>query len=243
MNLLQTKALVVFAAAGMVVGANATFRTVTVNNPPQNNAGGKINSVTATTTGTEFSWYANFSNNPSGKMTNGYWVVVSPGANPKGHAGELAIFYMDASGATPTLTAYAYNGQNGNSSWAVPGDKILSSKRASDLPDILDLTNQTESNGSKTIGFKIKSAKVNNFVPANPGSTPWTGANFGNEIGIWFHPVVELSSGYNSSGFLTKWNYKAEGWYDAEHVKTVPEPATLGALALGAAVVLRRRKK
>jgi len=239
----MTKFITLLGAAVMAASASATFRSINIVNPPQSNAGGQINSVSARQNldGSEFTWSANFSANPSGKKTNGFWLVVSPGPNPKGHAGELAIFYLDASNPTPTLTAYAYNGVNGDNSWITPADKILSSKNAADASSIYSLTSVNEANGSRTLGFSINPTKVNNHIPTNPGSTPWTGSWWNQKIGIWFHPVVDLKTSYNQDGYLTKWQFGSEGWYDAENVPTVPEPATFAVMGLGVAAMIRRR--
>jgi len=227
------------------VAANAGLRSVNLVNPPQNSNGGKINWIKATNDvpSGDFSWTANFSDSPSGKKTQGYWVVVSPGPNPKGHAGELAIFFMDTTKASPILTAYAYNGVNGSNSWQTPGDFIMSSQTGAGVAATKSLTYTNNGDGTRTIGFKVDNTIINSFSPANPGSTPWTGAYFNEKIGIWFHPVTDLKTAYAHDGKLTKWQFGAEGWYDDYNVQTVPEPATMTAMALGLAAIARKRRK
>ena len=47
---------------------------------------------------------------------DGFWLVVSPGPNPKGNATELAILFGDLGNSNDPndnrLTAYVYNGKN-----------------------------------------------------------------------------------------------------------------------------------
>ncbi len=80
---------------------------------------GHINSVSTSfnSANNQLSYYANIGGAGS-PQANGFWLAMSPGPNPKQQAGEIAIFYFDASQAgTPKLTVYGYNGVNGDNSW------------------------------------------------------------------------------------------------------------------------------
>jgi hypothetical protein len=186
--------------------------------------------------------------------TNAYWLAMSPGANPKGYAGELALFYMDASTSTPVLTAYGYNGNNGDNSYVdgsqIGGtqapDLILSSKNSTSWINNLQVT---DAGGKRTMKFDINATAVNNHVPLYPGPggiAEWTGAEFGNKIGIWFHQVQGAQTTYHTSGPLTggvkTFSYSKQGYLDGSNLQTVPEPATMTALALGLAAIARKRK-
>jgi len=209
-----------------------------------NHAAGTIKSMKASYNSVtqNLSYDLRTSKTASGNKTNGFWLVLSPGANPKGHAGELAIFYFDASQSNAKISAYSYNGQNGFTSFQNQ-DKIWSSKN--DASDILRITNRTEGN-DKILGFSINASKINAHRPSRPGPggvDEWTGAEFGNKIGIWMHPVSGLSTGYDNKGFLTKFNFCEAGWFDAENLNAVPEPASFAALGLGLLAIARKSKK
>ena len=182
-------------------------------------------------------------------QTNGFWAAVSPGDNPKGHAGELALFYFDASAGSPVLSAYAYNGVNGGNSY-----KDGSPAPGTQTPDFIrsSLTNSSwinnlsvsDSGGKRRMIFDIDATSINNHTPAYPGPggiAEWTGAAFGNKIGIWFHPAKGVTSSY-SNGKLTNFHVGQEGWLDGDNLQTVPEPATMTALGLGLAAIARRRR-
>jgi hypothetical protein len=251
---LPTLALSLFASSAFA-NLDCDYRAFVVKNPGQNSDGGKITEIKTSRAvdGSDFAWYATFQPNSSGKMTNAYWVAVSPGPNPKGHAGELAIFYVDASKpGTPVVTSYAYNGVNGDNSYingngsGGAADKIWSSKADSSIvKEIVDKTN----GNSRTLGFRINPTKIDTHNPKYPGSTPWTGSKYGDKIGVWFHPVTEATTSYGPDDFLTSFKYKNQGWYDVDNMTTfctdqpVPEPATIAALAFGVAAITRKRRK
>lgn len=214
-----------------------------------NAGGGGINSIVADyTPGSKRLRYEVEFNN---RQTNGYWLAVSPGPNPKGHAGELALFYFDASSSTPALLAYAYNGVNGGNSYldgspaagTQAPDFILSSKTSNHWINQLSVVNGP-SNTRKMI-FDIDATQIQNHVPLYPGPggpSEWTGASFAERFGIWFHPLKGLQTSYNANGSLKTLHKSAEGWLDGQNLETVPEPMTMTALGLGIAAFMRKRK-
>lgn len=217
--------------------------------------GGTINSIRAEfdDQSNRFLWRTNFGDNPHGEKTEGYWLAVSPGQDPKGHAGELAIFYFDMGGGTPKLTVYAYNGQNGNTSYKdgspqagnQPPDKILSSLVTTNWINALTVVN--EANGTRTFTLDIDASAIQSHIPMYPGPGgpgEWTGAAFGQKLGLWFHPVVGITTQYDSSGWLSDFRFAKQGWFDGNNFTTVPEPGTMVALGAGlAALAARRRRK
>lgn len=224
-----------------------------------NNGGGVINDAQAVfnTVSKKFAFSANFGNVPnSSAKTQGFWMAVSPGPNPKGHAGELAIFYMDAStidginNKNATLSVYAYNGVDGSTSFSdgtgsggTP-DRIATSKTSQSW--INSLTMMQNQNGTRTFSFDIDATAINSHIPTHPGPggpAEWTGCAFGQNIGVWFHPVAGLTTDYRTDGFLKKFDYSKQGWLDGSNFKTTPEPASMIALALGAVAMLRKRSR
>lgn len=219
-----------------------------------NNNGGAIESIFASfdTTTKQLTWNTTFSN----QLARGYTLAVNKGPNPKGHAGELALMYFDAESlSNPKLSVYAYNGKNLQNSWKdgngnVGGDQT---------PDLIKGKNDTSyivNIEAKNVGAKrqfnltIDTTAINAHTPMYPsGNNDWTGAQWAEKLGLWFHPVKGLDAGYNSNGALKKWDITGQGWLDmagcdTDHMQTIPLP-TAGAMAsaalLGMFGVRRRR--
>lgn len=205
---------------------------------------GSFNTVTNV-----FTWESTFKPN-AGVLPNGFWLAVSPGPNPKGISGELALYYFDASSSNPKLWAYSYNGFDGDSSYkdGSPAagiqapDKVYSSIK--DPNKILSFTNKMNADGSKTLGFAINASVIQNHTPKYAPKSEWTGTAFGQKIGVWFHPVAGIQTATGTDGFLTNFGYTNHGWLDGEnfHATVVPEPASMTALGLGVLALLRRKK-
>ncbi len=215
-----------------------------------NDNGGTFESINTSfdTVTNEFLWEVTFSD----QVTQGYTLVVSPGPNPKGHPGELAIFYLDARNvADPKMSVYAYNGENTQTSYRdgaplsgtqIP-DRITNSSGAASLFPELSVVDHS---GKRTITFRMDATDVNAHFPLYPNSegNDWTGAAYGSQLGIWFHPVKNLSASYNDEGFLTDWSGQ-QGWIDGAGFTTtlVPTPGSVVLGAMGGALMIRRRRR
>jgi MYXO-CTERM domain-containing protein len=194
-----------------------------------------------------------FSSTFSDRRTDGYWLVVSPGANPKGHAGELALLYVDlTSAAAPVVTAYNYNGENGFSSFRdgspasgiQPADKIASTRASEASGKKLNaIVNVTNVGQGQRIDLVLDTTLIQNHNPRYPGDTPWTGLAFGQGFGIWWHPVKDLTTGYGNDGFLTRFDFCEQGWFDGAGFTTVPTPGAAALVGMGAVAAMRRRRK
>lgn len=263
MNIMKIAAMALVASALVTSSQAVTYRwtwsSATHTNGAQpgggdlfyNNGGGKIDSIETTFNNAtnRLTYDVTFDKVKStDSKTSGYWLALSDGPNPKGTEGELAILYFDASSSSnPVLTAYGYNGVNGDNSYkdgkAAAGtqapDFILSSKTSSSWINDLSVSHV----GSKTrMKFDIDATSINNRVPLYGGSD-WEGAEFGNKIGIWFHQVRGLNTSYNSNGSLKTFSYTNAGYLDGSNLQAVPEPATMLALGAGCAMIARRRRK
>lgn len=248
-----TRMLAVVGAAAAASAASATTYSFDWNagDTPVNNAGGQFESIRSSYNDAtqKFTWELAFAD----QVTDGFTLAVSPGPNPKGHAGELALVYFDAQNtAAPVVTVYAYNGENAQTSWAdgspLPGtqgpDKIASSiglGAASILSAVV-----SDAGGGRTFSFEIDAAAINAHSPRWPGpggDAEWTGLEYGPSIGLWLHPVVGLSADYGTDGFLNTWYIQGQGWLDEQNLTTrVPAPAGTAMLGLAGLACCRRRR-
>lgn len=192
-----------------------------------------------------FTWEATF--NPGtdaiSPHANGFTLVVNDGPMPKGHTGELAAIYFDATvpGATPTVTAYAYNGADSATSFrysnavdnAADGngtpDQIVSSLNDS---FVIAASSVDNADGTRTMRMELDATSINAHTPQQPsvdtmnGDAPleWEGLRFASEIGIWFHSF-DLTRGvqYNSDGYidLGDGSLASTGWWVASNYSAV----------------------
>lgn len=217
----------------------------------QNSTAGTVKSIDTTYNAAtqSLTWSSTFTSN-NGVLPEAFWLVVNNGPEPKGEAGQYAIFYFDGtSSSSPKLTVYGYNGVNGDSSYydgskntgTQTPDRIASSL-TSNFATNLKVVN---SGNTRTLSFTADVKGINAYKPVNKGTEAWEGAQFGSKVGIWFHPLANVDTTYNTAGFLKDLSYSKSGWVDLTDQKTkpVPEPASLAALGVGAAALLRRRKK
>lgn len=187
----------------------------------------------------------------SNQITEGYTLAVSPGANPKGHAGELALLYFDANDMNNVrLNAFAYNGQNTQTSYndGTPAAGIQAPDKIATSLDVIDAATiaatAVDHDGKRTFSLTLDATAINAHIPANPGPggpAEWTGLEYGALMGIWFHPVRDLTTAYGGDGFLTNWDAR-QGWLDGSNfTTTVPAPASAASL-LALAFAGRRRR-
>ncbi|MEM7229494.1 MAG: hypothetical protein AAF432_11845 [Planctomycetota bacterium] len=188
--------------------------------------------------------------------TTGFWLVVSDGGMPSTLGGQTAQFFFDASGDSPVLSAYAYNGGGGGQtlSWldgsgTYPGlqnpDQIFSSIN-DPMGDIVNEINVDTNDGLLTMSFSIDADIINEHSPAFPNldGNPWEGVGFTDTLGIWMHPVTNVDSVYGTDGYLDEFDFARHGWWDGEMLATVESPVPApGALALMALAAGRHRRR
>ena len=202
------------------------------------NAAGKVNTIKIEydTVSQAYSFESTIKKH-GGRLADGFWLVTSAGPDPKGIVNELPIFYFDGSGATPTLSVFNYNGQNNSNSWQNPGQLIA--KFTGSAVSKINVDANT-----RTFKFNIPGAAINSFVPPTGDPTQWDGLKFGSKLGLWYHPVDDLTTNYSNNGTLNRFDYSTQGWVDGSNYTTeiVPEPATMLALAAGIAAMARKRR-
>jgi len=203
----------------------------------------------------------------TGQLPVGFFLVLNNGPQPIGTDGEYAILYFDAvSSATPVITAYAYNGENGADSFfdgaAAPGnqapDPIISSNND---PAFVTAASSVDNPGGRVLSFTIDTTAINAHSPLYGTAPDWKGIGFDENLGIWFHPYSLLNPAYGSDGFLvpdptgTSWLHWGQypdlgeqfhGWYDAPNQQSnvdIPEPASLALMGLGVVALSGRGRR
>lgn len=125
---------------------------------------------------------------------DGFWLVVSPGENPKSNANEYAILYGDR--ASNRITAYTYDGQNKADSYKTG--------------DLLGTYDNVFSTANGKTEFSLDVSSINSAF-----DTPdWKGVSFGEQIGIWFHQSSDSEFTYGAGGALTNYAYGGQMWLD-----------------------------
>jgi len=258
----------VFVALGLLASpgfASATTYRYTTFDPAGADTAGNIDSIfTSYDAATQqLTWLATVDQVNGGALANGFWLVLSDGPNPKGISDEMPIYYFDATqsftasggitGVAPTLSAYAYNGQNAYTSYQTPGVELLSSTGLnwnSSTDSLLYSSTAT----TRTMGFTIdvsalnNSATVGSLFAANGtafSSTNWQGADFGAQIGIWYHPFLG-SVTYSAPGDISNISVAGQSYMDTAFSNTtvVPEPGSVILIALaGVALTIRRARR
>ncbi len=210
-------------------------------------AGGTIGGISTSfnTVTNRFTWSVTFTD----QVTQGFTLVVSPGPNPKGNAGELAIIYFDAKVMNdPKISVYNYNGLNSATSYK-DGNPTAGTQAPDRITNTLleastfESFSAVDAGGKRTLSFAMDATSINNHNPLYPSGDDWTGVEYGQKLGIWFHPYKNLTRTYNDSGYLTNWS-GTDGWMDGNNIPTREVP-TPGAFALGglAGLAMIRRKR
>lgn len=198
-----------------------------------------------------FLWQVTFAD----QITDGYTLAVNNGPNPKGHAGELALIYFDASNPDVRVTGYAYNGFNGFSSYydgspaggVQAPDMLLASNLLGNDSSIMQASVQ-DIGSKRVMTLEMDASAVNTHSPAYPGPEglgEWTGLAFDDLLGLWMHPMRGLDTSYEQDGGLSELSYAGQGWFDGNNFGTtvVPAPGAMAILGLGGILAGARRRK
>lgn len=203
----------------------------------------EFNSVT-----NNFLWSVTFAD----QITDGYTLAVNDGPNPKGHAGELALIYFDASNTDVRVTGYAYNGVNSMNSFSDGSgasgvqspDMIFASSTTENASFISTASVVDNADGTRVMTLEMDASMINGHSPQYPGPegpSEWTGIGFGDFLGLWMHPLTNLSTTYDQDGLLTSWSGQ-QGWFDSKDLPTVPTPGAFALLGMSGLVAGRRRR-
>lgn len=214
-----------------------------------NNNGGTFERVQSTynSATNQLSFSVTFSN----QVTKGFTLAINNGANPKGHGGEMALFYFDAKNMGDVkLTAYNYNGQNNATSWKdgdgqAGGNQTPDLIRSSTEEGWIQSATAQDVDGKRILSFSIDASSIVGHNPSYGDSDDWTGAQFAEAMGIWMHPFRNFNGNYDANGNLTSLGLGGEGWFDGTMLQTrlIPLPSAAGMAGLGLiGLGLRRRR-
>lgn len=160
----------------------------------------------------------------NGKIADGFTIVIDDGNSIGDKAGTHAVFYFDATGASPVLNVLAYNGDqsgssirdsNGVTSTYDPDRVATSLKNESGW--VKELT-ATGNSSKKVFTFRVDVGAINDHVPIR--KINWQGAEIGKYASFLVDTYAGLSTKYDANGFLTKWSFNCHGWMDACQIKT-----------------------
>lgn len=231
----------------LAAAANATIHNYVTNDPTLDGTSGNTAAGTVSSLQTayddvlqKFTWNVTF-NDGVAKNTDGYWLVVSPGAVPLGTMGEFAIMYFDASTslASPTVSIYRYNGMNDASSYLSPADLLASSLTPMQTTIV---ASGSQSGTSRTFNLMVDASGINS-IHGPPAFPLWEGIQFGSELGIWFHPTATTVTSYAGEALSFFGHAGPGGWYDGGHITTfIPSPGAAVLLGIGGLLSARRRR-
>lgn len=197
-----------------------------------------------------FLWEVTFAD----QITDGFTLAVNDGPNPKGHAGELALLYFDATDTDVRVTGYAYNGQNSFNTYfdgsAASGvqapDMIFGGDALGTNASLIMQASMQDIGSTRVMTLEMDASMINAHNPVYPGPEgpgEWTGMQFDELIGLWMHPMTGMNTSYGQDGSLEELSYNRQGWFDGNNftTTTIPAPGALALLGLSGVVVGRRR--
>ncbi len=133
---------------------------------------------------------------------DGFWLVVSPGPNPKTNVSEYAVLYGDRT--TNRITAYTYDGQNNPNSYQ--NGQLLGT-----------FDNAFTSGGTNMTMFSLDVSSINSAF-SDPA---WLGVAIDQQAGIWFHQTAGTDIAYNADGSISNFGFDSQMWLDRGFQDTV----------------------
>jgi len=243
-NAKATIAIAALSVISAIAPANAATFTYEDSAPKRGDGlslthrAGKYSNITASFNDQTdvLNWSSTFTRNKgNNNLSDGAWLVLSDGENPKNNVDEYAIMYMDA--VNQKVSIYNYDGENSANSY-----------KSSDFLGSTALNVIENGNDEITFEFSLDATDINNNT--NYGAD-WKGIAFDEEIGLWFHNTSGLHTSYGANGELLDFSSARSGWYDTSKpfsttvsAASVPEPGSVAALAVfGVAAATKLRKR
>ena len=166
-------------------------------------------------------------------MLRGGWFALTPGGDPRQADDEIAIFSMDFE--TGRLSAYRYDGNmdEGVYSFLNP-DLFIESWAGAISTSVAD----------GVLSFAIDDLDLGTVQTASDAAG-YTGAAFGEEIGIWLHlSVMRDAIAFDADGRLTNFRTAALASFDLPRTDAfaTPLPGAAVFLLTGAAGLIAARR-
>lgn len=199
----------------------------------------------------------------NGTIADGFWVTLTDGASPAYSNQQLPVFYFDASrsfnssgsynGTSAYLTAYGYNGKSSTESYSSPGVGLMSNVGSTSNWLSGNTVSVSGNSSTRTFSFSVDTTylddpawvkqRYQNEGYSNFSTSTWEGAGFGSNIGIVMGTYDITDSDYYGK-YLSCIESCNEGSLKITNATTtkVPEPGSALLLAVGAAVLMRRRR-
>ena len=131
---------------------------------------------------------------------DGFWLVVTDGANPKGDGTTNAILYGDL--ANNKVTAYTYNGENNSNSYEA--GTLLGT-----YENVFSSGGTHPTYGYDMTMFSLDVSGINNALGAD-----FDGVTLGEQAGIWFHQSDGSQFTYGADGSITDYSFTSQMFLD-----------------------------
>jgi len=131
---------------------------------------------------------------------DGFWLVVTDGANPKGDGTSNAILFGDLE--NNRITAYTYNGQNTSDSYS--NGTLLGT-----YENVFSSGGTHPTYGYEMTMFSLDVSEINNAL-----GTDFDGVQIGENAGIWFHQSEGSNFTYGADGSIINYEFDSQMWLD-----------------------------
>lgn len=229
---------------------------------PLSDKGGTIDSIRTTfdPDTKRLSWDVRFSD----RVTQGFYLVLTDGANPTGSASQFSVFYFDAYDVFDSdpsqdikLTSYTFNGTPSHASWRDGDSHTPGDQQPDCIKSALDtswITNISAANialpggaAGRGMSFTVNIGEVLAHIPmyAIPGQI-WKGTGFGDSLGLRFVPAEVFEVDYTPDGEIDWLGVESEGGFEATFAGLlIPAPAgsLLALSGLGLLFAPRRSRR